>query len=192
MIILKRSEIEKRLKKELDKERFTHTLGVMYTAASLAMAYDADVEQALYAGLLHDCAKCIPNEEKLALCKKYQIPVSASEQSSPFLLHAKLGAYYAKSIYGIEEKEILHAIQVHTTGEPGMNTLDKIIYIADYIEPNRSQAPNLAKIRTLAFKDLNLAMNAILKDTLKYLQEKGGKIDPLTAETYAYFCKNSL
>lgn len=184
---MKRKEIEKQLKKELDKERFTHTMGVMYTAAALAMAHGADMDQALYAGLLHDCAKCIPNEEKLSLCEKYQISISDAERKSPSLLHAKLGAYFAKSIYGIEDEEILHSIKVHTTGEPGMNLLDKIIYIADYIEPNRDQAPNLTAIRKLAFQDLDKTMEKILSDTLQYLTEKGGEIDPLTNETYQYF-----
>lgn len=184
---MKRKEIEKQLKKELDKERFTHTMGVMYTAAALAMAHGADMDQALYVGLLHDCAKCIPNEEKLSLCEKYQISISDAERKSPSLLHAKLGAYFAKSIYGIEDEVILHAIKVHTTGEPGMNLLDKIIYIADYIEPNRDQAPNLTAIRKLAFQDLDKTMEKILSDTLQYLTEKGGEIDPLTNETYQYF-----
>lgn len=184
---MKRQEIEKQLKKELDKARFTHTIGVMYTAAALAMAHNADMEQALYAGLLHDCAKCIPNDEKITLCEQYEITISDAERKSPFLLHAKLGAYYAKTIYGIEDNDILHAIKVHTTGEPEMNLLDKIIYIADYIEPNREQAPNLTFIRKLAFEDLDKAMEKILSDTLQYLTEKGGEIDPLTQETYHYF-----
>ena len=89
---MKRSEIEKALRKELDKERFRHTMGVMYTAASLAMAHGENMEKALLAGLLHDCAKCIPNDKKLKMCKKYQIDVTESEKKSPFLLHAKLGA----------------------------------------------------------------------------------------------------
>lgn len=193
MTTVKRREIEKQLKKELDKERFTHTMGVMYTAAALAMAHNAEMEKALYAGLLHDCAKCISNDEKLALCQKYKIPITSAEEKSPFLLHAKLGAYYAKHKYEVEDGEILHAIKVHTTGEPGMNTLDKIIYIADYIEPNRDQAPHLAQIRKTAFENLDKAMDMILSDTLKYLLEKGGEIDSLTAETYDYFhnSKNS-
>lgn len=186
---MKRAEIEKKLKKELDKERYTHTLGVMYTAAALAMAHQCSLEQAVYAGLLHDCAKCISNHDKLKLCKKHKIPVSSSEEQSPFLLHAKLDAYFAKKRYKVEDKEILHAIQVHTTGEPGMNTLDKIIYIADYIEPNRDKAPNLELVRKLAFEDLDEAMLKILSDTLHYLEKKGGKIDPLTLETYQYFQK---
>lgn len=186
---MKRKKIEKKLRKELDKERFSHTMGVMYTAAALAMAHQSDIEQALYAGLLHDCAKCISNEEKLQLCKEHHIPIRDSERRSPFLLHAKLGAYFAKDKYKINDPMILHAIQVHTTGEPEMNTLDKIIYIADYIEPNRDAAPNLQEIRKLAFEDLDKAMLLILHDTLNYLREKGGELDPMTLETYDYFQK---
>lgn len=185
--IMKRIEIEKKLKKELDKERYTHTLGVMYTAAALAMAHHADVEKAMYAGLLHDCAKCIPNEKKIKLCKKYHIPMSAAEKHSPFLLHAKLGSYYAKKIYEVNDAEVLHAIQVHTTGEPDMNELDKIIYIADYIEPNRKKAPNLEEIRRMAFENLDKTMMQILSDTLEYLKEKEGELDPLTMKTYEFY-----
>ena len=185
--MMKREEIEKKLKKELDKERYAHTLGVMYTAAAMAMAHQADMEQAMYAGLLHDCAKCLSNHEKLKICKKHKISVSASEEKSPFLLHAKLGAYFARKRYGVEDREVLHAIQVHTTGEPGMGTLDKIIYIADYIEPNRRKAPNLAEVRRMAFEDLDKTMLKILSDTLNYLERKGGEIDPLSVETYQYY-----
>lgn len=184
---MKRTEIEKKLKKELDKERFTHTLGVMYTAAALAMAYHADLEQAMYAGLLHDCAKCVSNRDKFKLCKKYDIPISPSEERSPFLLHAKLGALFAQKYYETEDADILHAIQVHTTGAPEMNMLDKIIYIADYIEPNRDKAPHLEEVRKMAFEDLNRTMLKILSDTLDYLKRKGGELDPMTIEAYQYF-----
>ena len=159
----------------------------MYTAASLAMAHQVNMEQAMYAGLLHDCAKCISNEKKLKLCSKYQIAVSEAEKRSPFLLHAKLGAFFAKKRYHVTDPEVLHAIQVHTTGEPHMNTLDKLIYIADYIEPNRRKAPNLQKVRRMAFQDLDVTMLQILSDTLAYLKEKGGELDPLTWKTYEYF-----
>lgn len=184
---MERMEIEKRLRKELDKERFRHTLGVMYTAAGLAMAHGCDMEQAMYAGLLHDCAKCIPNDEKLRQCIKYHIDVTPTEQKSPFLLHAKLGAYFAREKYGVTDPEILHAIQVHTTGAPGMNLLDKIIYIADYMEPNRDKAPDLPEVRRLAFQNLDQTMLVILEDTLSYLKEGKGDIDPMTAQTYEYF-----
>ena len=181
------NKIEKKLKKEMDKERYAHTQGVMYTAAALAMAYQANIEQAMYAGLLHDCAKCIPNKKKLKLCEEYDIPIRTSERRCPFLLHAKLGAYFAEHKYEVSDPMILHAIQVHTTGEPHMNTLDKIIYIADYIEPNRENAPNLPEIRKIAFEDLDGAMLQILSDTLSYLKAKGGELDPLTVQTFDYY-----
>ncbi|MCI8484891.1 MAG: HD domain-containing protein [Lachnospiraceae bacterium] len=184
---MKRRKLEKKLKKKLDRERYDHTLGVMYTAASLAMVYNIDMEQAMYAGLLHDCAKCIPDDKKLELCQKYHLAISPAEESNPFLLHAKLGAYLARKKYHVKDGEVLHAIQVHTTGEPGMNTLDKIIYIADYIEPNRDKAPDLADVRKMAFENLDQTMLKILTNTLKYLEQKGGEIDPLTVETYQYF-----
>lgn len=184
---MKRSEMEKLLRKELDKERFRHTMGVMYTAASLAMAHGEDMEKALLAGLLHDCAKCIPNDKKLKLCKKHQIPITESEKKSPFLLHAKLGAYMAEAVYGVKDPEILHAIEVHTTGAPGMNRLDKILFVADYMEPNRNKAADLPEVRTMAFRALDETMLLILKDTLIYLERSGDEIDPMTRQTYEYF-----
>ena len=89
-------EIRKSLKKELDKSRYEHTMGVMYTAAALAMAHGADQKKAMLAGLLHDCAKCIPNEEKMELCKKYHIELTQAEIDNPALIHAKLGAFLAR------------------------------------------------------------------------------------------------
>ena len=184
---MKRLAIEKKLKKELDKERYTHTLGVMYTAASLAMAYDVDMKQAMYAGLLHDCAKCIPNSDKLKMCRKHNIDISSAEEKNPFLLHAKLGAYLAKTEYDVTDEEILHAISVHTTGAPGMNTLDKIIYIADYIEPGRKPLPDMELIRQIAYQDLDRTMEKILANTLAYLQTTDGQIDDMTAKTYQFY-----
>ena len=160
---------EKKLKKYLDKDRYIHTLGVMYTAAALAMAHDYDMEQAQMAGLLHDCAKCIPNKKKLKICKKQNIGISSIEKNNPFLLHAKLGAYIAKEKYQIEDEEILSAIRWHTTGKEAMSELEKIVYIADYIEPGRNKAPRLSWIRKMAFEDLDEGMYYILKDSLSYL-----------------------
>ena len=86
----KLNKIRKKVKKHLDKERYDHTLGVMHTAGCLAMRYGADIENALIAGLLHDCAKCIPNDEKLRLCNKYHLEISEAEAGNPGLLHACL------------------------------------------------------------------------------------------------------
>ncbi len=181
------SEIKKKLKKSQDKERYEHTKGVMYTAGCLAMAHGYYLEKAMLAGLLHDCAKCIPNDEKLALCKEHNILVTPVEAENPFLLHAKLGAFLAESEYNITDPDVLHAIKVHTTGEPDMNILDKIIFIADYIEPGRNKAPNLEKVRKLAFHDLNACMAQILRDTLMYLNSGKGTIDSTTQLTYEFY-----
>ena len=149
-------KIKKKLKTELDKARYEHTIGVMDTAACLAMRYDCDFEKAQVAGLLHDCAKCIPNDSKLRMCKKFGIEITSSEKKAPFLLHA-------------------------------MSLLDKIIFIADYIEPGRDKAPNLQEIRRLAFQDIDKALIHILKDTLSYLEESGQQIDPTTRAVLEYY-----
>ena len=135
-------KMKKKVKNHLDKERYEHTLGVMYMAGALAMCYQVDLEKALTSGLLHDCAKCLSSEKKLKLCEKYHLKVSEAEKGNPGLLHAKLGAYLAEAKFDIEDKEILDAITYHTTGRPRMTLLDKILYVADYIEPNRNMAPN--------------------------------------------------
>lgn len=181
------SKISKKLQKELDTERYQHTLGVMYTAASLAMCHGEDIEHALLAGLLHDCAKCIPGQEKIKLCKKYDLEVSAVEEKNPSLLHAKLGAYLAENKYDITDPDILNAIKSHTTGRPGMTLLEKIIYIADYMEPGRTELPNMADVRVLAFKNIDDCLYRILKDSLVYLKSRDLPIDIMTEKTYNYY-----
>ena len=184
---MEQHEIRKRLKKELDKGRYEHTKGVMYTAGCMAMAYETSIEQAMLAGLLHDCAKCIPDDEKLQICEEHDIPINAIEYESPFLLHAKLGAYLAKAKYRVGDTEILSAIACHTTGKPDMTRLEQILYIADYIEPGRSKAPNLPEIRKLAFQDLDECMYRILQDTVEYLKENPKTMDVTTEEAYLYY-----
>lgn len=180
-------KMQKKLAKYLDEDRFAHTLGVMYTCASLAMVHGYDLEDAQVAGLLHDCAKCIPNKKKLKLCSQHNISVTAFEEEHPFLLHAKLGAYIARKKYDITDKEILSSITYHTTGRREMSLLEKIVYIADYIEPMRNKAPNLDKIRKLAFQDLDECLYEILKDTLEYLAENPQNVDSTTKEAFSYY-----
>ena len=181
------NEIRKKLKKELDKGRYEHTKGVMYTAGCLAMAHEYSMEKAMLAGLLHDCAKCIPNDQKIEMCEKNHILINPVEYKSPYLLHAKLGAFLAETVYEVSDPQILHAIKVHTTGEPDMSLLDKIIYIADYIEPGRCEAPDLQEIRRLAFADIDECLYTILCASLEYLKSKSEVIDPLTEQTYLYY-----
>lgn len=182
-----KKDIRKRLKKELDKDRYEHTKGVMYTAACLAMAYQYDVKKAMIAGLLHDCAKCIPKDEKYRLCAKYDVVLSSEEINNPALVHAKLGAVLAEELYDIHDSEILHAIKVHTTGEPDMSLLDMIIFVADYIEPKREIQPNLDEVRKLAFSDIKQCVAIILSDTLGYLKSKNAIIDMTTQRTYDFY-----
>ena len=180
-------KIQSKLKKELDNNRYQHTLGVMYTSAALAMRYGEDMNKALTAGLLHDCAKCIPGDEKIKLCKKHKIDISKAEEQNPSLLHAKLGAYMAKEKYHIDDPDVLDAIRSHTTGRPAMSLLEKIVYIADYIEPGRAELPNMKEVRALAFKDIDECLYRILKDSLVYLQTRDMTIDPTTEKTYEYY-----
>ncbi len=180
-------KMQNKLKKDLDDARYLHTLGVMYTAASLAMCYGEDLERTSVAGLLHDCAKCIPNAQKLKLCEHYKLPVSDVERKAPHLLHAKLGASIAHDKYGVDDSDILNAIRFHTTGRAGMSLMEKIIFVADYIEPGRSKAPNLPQIRKTAFSDLDLAVYLTLRDTLIYLEEKKTSLDNQTIVAYNYY-----
>lgn len=180
-------QMQKKLKKYLDRERYEHTLGVMYTAGALAMRYGCDLDQALTAGLLHDCAKCIPGKKKIRLCDRYHLHVSEIEFANPSLLHAKLGAFLAIKKYHIDDKNVINAIACHTTGRPEMTLLDKIIYIADYIEPGRQELPNMAAVRRLAFEDIDECLYLILKDSLAYLHSRGIPIDPMTEKTYQYY-----
>ena len=180
-------KIRKKMEKTLDPKRFEHTLEVAYTAAALAMCYEVDINKAQTAGLLHDCAKCMSNEKKLLICEKHHIPVNDVEKKNPFLLHAKVGSYLAMKQFCIHDQDIINAILNHTTGRPGMSQLEKIIYIADYIEPGRKQAPNLTQVRRMAFQDLDKALLQILGDTLKYLNSIDSPIDPMTQKTYEFY-----
>lgn len=184
-------KIRRKMEKTLDPKRFEHTLGVTYTAAALAMCHQVDINKAQIAGLLHDCAKCMDNDKKISICQKHNIQMNDIERKNPFLLHAKVGSYIAMKKYGISDPDIINAILNHTTGRPGMSDLEKIVYIADYIEPGRKQAPNLTEVRRLAFHDLDQALLKILEDTLCYLEQTSDAIDPMTRKTYNYYAEQN-
>lgn len=156
------TKIRNKLEKKLDEKRYEHTLGVAYTAAALAMRYNSSVYQAQLAGLLHDCAKCLSLEKMVSICKKNQLCVTELEQSKASLLHSKVGNFLAEQEYSVTDPDVLNAILYHTTGRPGMSLLEKIVFVADYIEPGRSSAPNLPEIRKIAFINLDQAMLRIL------------------------------
>ena len=175
------------LEKNLDEKRFAHTLGVAYTAACLAMRYDYDMNKAYLAGLLHDCAKCLSDEKRISICEKRNMFISRVERKNPSLLHAKVGSIIAMEEYDIDDMDIIQAIMNHTTGRPGMSALEKIIFVADYMEPGRNKAKNLELIREMAFKDLDETLFKILEDTLVYLEESEDEIDDMTKKTFDYY-----
>lgn len=183
--------IQKEVQNELKPERFEHTLGVMYTAGNLAYRYHISSGKALVAGLLHDCAKCLSDERRLDICREQNIPMSDIEKKNPHLLHGKVGAYLAKEKYGISDDDVLHSIAVHTTGCVDMSILDKIIYVADYIEPHRDKAPRLPEIREMAYINLDQCVYMILEDTVNYLGNNPENLDETTVKTFEYY-KNIL
>ena len=191
-------KIKKYLKKHLTKDRYHHTLGVASTAVAMAMRYNPDpsnsnfIKRAELAGLLHDCAKCMDNNKKLRICEKNNLSCSSFEKSHPYLLLGKVGAYIAQTKFKIEDNDILQAITWHTTGRPDMSLLEKIIFIADYIEPSRTPVPELNLIRQLAFVDIDKAMEKILSNTLKFLESKGNPIDKMTQTTYDSYVRTAV
>ena len=175
------------LEQELNYKRFIHTLSVAGTAASLAMCYGADLDKAETAGLLHDCAKCMNLGKMLKMCDKAGVTISEYERNSASLLHSKAGAVLSESRYGVSDEDILNAIRYHTTGRPGMSLLEKLVFVADYIEPGRDSAPNLPVVRKLAYESIDDCVLQILKDTLRYLATTGADVDPMTQKTYEYY-----
>lgn len=189
MRVIELRKIRKAMEKSLNSKRYEHTLGVEYTAASLAMCYEESIYKAQLAGLLHDCAKCQTDDKNLSICEKHNISINEVERKNPYLLHAKVGSFLAMEEYGVKDSDVIHAILNHTTGRPGMSLLEKIVYIADYIEPGRKQAPNLTEIRRQAFIDIDRALLMILEDTLNYLQSSGSAFDPMTLRTFEFYQK---
>ena len=192
---MKTIELSKKFRKEmqdaLKSDRFDHTLGVAYTAANMAAIFDADNQEALIAGYLHDCAKNLDHEDQIRICKKNGVEITEVERRNPSLIHAKAGMCLARTKYGIEDEEILNAIRWHTTGHPGMTTLEKIVFIADFIEPNRKPLEHMDIIRKEAFRDLDACMLLILRDTLNYLKNIDKECDSMTQDTYEYYLRKA-
>ena len=176
------------LKEKLPKKRYEHTLGVAYTAAALAMCYGEDILKAELAGIFHDVAKAKKSSELKDDMKGYIDPytdgdyVALIADKAPQILHAIYAPYLAKKDYRIEDKDILSAIRWHTTGKKDMTMLEKIVFVADYIEPNRKNLPDLDRIRILSFRDISEAVKVIAKSTIEYLGSQGMYIDKFTYE----------
>ena len=177
-------KIREQLKDGLSEKRYQHTLGVEYTAACLAMRYGADIAKAELAGLLHDCAKEYSEEQLRAMCKDYQ--------GSDKTLHAVCAPIVARNKYGIEDTEILSSIRWHTTGKANMALLDKIIFVADFIEPCRKMITILPEIRRIAFEDLTYAVFRISEETIPYLKMMDYPMDNNTVECYEWLKENGI
>jgi len=157
------------VKKILSAKRFNHTIGVVNTSAMLADRYDVSLESAQIASLLHDIAK-EQAYNKLEEQLKYFGELEYLS-FSPSVWHAPVGANIARNEFGIKDQDILNAIKYHSTGRPKMTKLEQIVFLADYIEPNRTQ-PNVDLIRKLATQNLETAVAQTLADTVAYLKSK--------------------
>ena len=164
----------------LKHKRIPHVLGTGQEAIRLAERYGADVEKARVAALLHDCTKRLDMEEQLALCRQYGIRLDVLEQQALKLLHAKTGAAIARDVFGVDD-EIYRAIWWHTTGHAGMTLLEKIMYLADYIEPSRD-FPGVDKLRAVCYKDLDEGLLMGLEMTIEEMTSMGNPVHHATIE----------
>ena len=164
----------------LKYKRIPHVLGTEQEAIRLATRYGADVEKARVAALLHDCTKKLDMPEQLALCRQYGIELDELEQKALKLLHAKTGAAIAREVFGVDD-EIYRAIWWHTTGHADMTLLEKIIYLADYIEPSRD-FPGVNDLRACVYEDLDRGMLMGLEMTIDEMTEMGNPVHHATME----------
>lgn len=170
----------------LTAKRFAHTLGVAATARRLALRHDLDADRAEAAGLLHDCAKCMPLKEMQRIARSHRLTEDEGLLESDALLHAIAGAQVAQDDYGVDDPVILNAIRRHTTGSPGMSKLDMAVWLADAIEPTREPYPGLEELRILADISLEKAILSSMENTLRYVRKRGKSIHPATMETIAW------
>lgn len=164
----------------LKHKRIPHVLGTEQEAIRLAERYGADVEKARVGALLHDCTKKLSLTEQLDLCRQYGIPLDDLERQTLKLLHAKTGAAIARDVFGVDD-EIYSAILWHTTGRAGMTLLEKILYLADYIEPSR-EFPGVDKLRAVCYKDLDAGLLMGLEMTIGEMNELGSPVHRATIE----------
>ncbi|MBO5867881.1 MAG: bis(5'-nucleosyl)-tetraphosphatase (symmetrical) YqeK [Oscillospiraceae bacterium] len=168
----------------LKPSRVAHVMGCCETAVKMAERWGADATDAARAALLHDVTKALDGPLQLTLCESYGIILDQFSAKNTKTLHALTGSLVAERIFG-ENVAVVQAIRSHTTGKGNMNTLEKIIYVADYMEPNRD-FPGVEKLRRLAFTDLDKALKLGLEMTLAMLKEQGREISPETQQALMY------
>ncbi|MBQ8622232.1 MAG: nicotinate (nicotinamide) nucleotide adenylyltransferase [Oscillospiraceae bacterium] len=177
-------ELEQVVISLLNPNRVAHVLGCRDTAVELAKRWGADVTDAARAGILHDITKAIDGPLQLTLCAAYGKILSDFSKRYPKTLHALTGSLVAERIFG-ENKAVVAAIESHTTGKADMNLLEKIIYVADYMEPNRD-FPGVEKLRELAYTDMDAALKLGLEMTLEHLKRQGNEVSPESREALAW------
>lgn len=176
-------EYEAEVKKHLSEKRFYHSQCVAKSAAELARLYGADVERARLAGILHDIMKDTPPQEQLKIIEKYGIMLTEAERRNVKLWHAVSGAAYAEHVLGLEDREILDAIACHTGGKSGMNLLDKVLFVADYISDDRDY-PGVEELRKLAESSLEEVMIEGIAFTIPERMEARLTLEPRSIEAY--------
>ena len=184
---LSETELEKTVISLLKPNRVAHVLGCRDTAVAMAEKWGVSTTDAARAALLHDITKALDGPLQLTLCRAYGIILDDFSAHNPKTLHALTGSLVAQRIFG-ENPAVVSAIASHTTGKPAMNVLEKIIYIADYMEPNRS-FDGVEQLRHLAFTDLDGALILGLNMTLETLRREGKQISPESQRALDYFCK---
>ncbi|MEA5042011.1 MAG: bis(5'-nucleosyl)-tetraphosphatase (symmetrical) YqeK [Oscillibacter ruminantium] len=172
----------------LKHKRIPHVLGTEQEAIRLALRYGADVQKARVAALLHDCTKKLDMEEQLALCRQYGIRLDELEQRALKLLHAKTGAAIARDLFGVDD-EIYSAIYWHTTGHANMTLLEKIMYLADYIEPTRN-FPGVNELRAACNESLDKGLRMGLEMTIQEMHDRGNPVHSATLEADEYLKGN--
>ena len=184
-ISMSREALLAKMETVMPEKRLRHCLGVEKAARELAERFGLDVEKAGLAGLLHDYAKKVSDEEFLALIDKYQLDSDLKNWGNN-VWHGMVGIYKIQEDLGVKDPEILRAIEIHTVGSSTMSELDKVVYVADYIEHNRD-FPGVDKARELAQQSLDLAVAYETARTVEHLARKGMPIYPQTLETYNAF-----
>lgn len=181
-----KEQMKELLGTKLTDHRYTHSLGVVETSIKMAQLFGADVEKTEIAALLHDCAKQIPHNVQLELCREYKIPLDEVKEKELGLLHAELGAYIAEHEFGITDTEILDAIRYHTLGRENMSAMEKILYLADIIEPNRKEFEGLSELRKLCFENLDRALLYGFGLTIAHTNRRGHILHNQTIEAERY------
>jgi len=177
------------LREALDTKRYIHSLGTMARAVLFAPRFGADPEKAALAGILHDCAKCLPKETLLGMAKEYRWDTGEEDRYLP-ILHGQAGAVLARTEYGVTDPEVLSAIACHVTGKRGMSPLDKTVYLADLIEPGRSY-PGVAEIQRLARRDVDAAIILGTEKVIEHVRSKKGMaMHPASMETLEWLKEN--